>query len=133
MSRTNMDDFKKPDGHIDWNAYHEAEVQAGERCMRCRSNIFSFNLFSEDKSRGPRLCGSCKVMDQDEGEITHDDFIRCPHCGHQDRITDWDCDYGREKYEEGEHEVYCRECDKEFEITTHVSYSYTSPPMKKDE
>ena len=136
MSSFSIDDFKKPNGDIDWTAYHEAEVQAGERCMKCRSHIFA-SMFrgifgGKDREYGPQLCGSCKSLTDDEDhEVTHDDYIRCPHCGHLDQISDWDCDYYREKYEDGEHTVYCSECEKEYEITTHCSFSYTSPPMEK--
>jgi hypothetical protein len=68
-------------------------------------------------------------MDGDTGEVTHSDLIRCPRCTHLDRISDWDCDYGEEKYVDGEHSVYCSACNHEYQITTHCSYEYTSPPV----
>jgi DNA-directed RNA polymerase subunit RPC12/RpoP len=72
-------------------------------------------------------------MDEDPDEVMHDDLIRCPKCGHQDCISDWDCDYSEEKYSEGEHTVACGECEHEYVISTRVSYSYTSPPRDKAE
>lgn len=129
-----FEDFRKEDGDIDWKAYNEARVEAGEKCYRCGDTMIFAGIFSGlygAKEHVPKrtLCGSCKSMDKDSGEVTHDNMIRCPHCGHQSDISQWDCDYGEEKYTEGEHEVYCDGCTETFTIQTHVSYSYTSPPM----
>jgi len=133
----NIDDFRDEKGEIDWKAYRQAEIDTGERCYRCGDFIMlSFvcdivgSLFNrEPKTPQKRLCPSCKSLDEKTGdEVTHERYIRCPKCGHQDDITDWDCDWGREKYEEGDHEVTCNSCEYEFIITTNVSYSYTSPP-----
>lgn len=98
-------------------------VENGSSCYRCR-NLASY-LYPPGH---PVLCYSCKALDSDPDEVSHDDLVRCPKCGHLDKISDWDCDSNETKYSEGEHEVYCSECDHRYAIETHCSYSYTSPP-----
>jgi len=66
-------------------------------------------------------------------EVMHENYIRYPYCGYQDKISDWDCDYAEEKYEEGEHEVSCSKCNKSFTFVTRVDYCYFSPPMISEE
>lgn len=122
MARINYDDYRTANGH-DWTSYERARINNGELCERCGGFV---NLLGEPA--GHRVnCYSCCELDGDTGEVTHDDFIRCPKCGHLDRISDWDCDYGEEKYSEGEHAVSCGACEYTYTISTHVSYCYTSP------
>jgi len=111
-----MDDFKQPDGNTDWSAYTKAQVASGERCSKCGSYI----LFG---SGYPQECSPCKHLQDDKDEVTHDDLVRCPACGRTfDPRGD---DY--EVYSEGENDVTCPSCEREFTITTEVSYSFTSP------
>jgi len=124
-----MDDFKKADGRIDWNAYREYEVGIGKRCYQCGALIYVCHGRVQT-----RMCVSCKDLNEKhDRDVTHDDFVRCPRCGNRDKISDWDCDYGDEKYMDGEHEITCGECDHEYTITTHCSYCYTSPKMLTEE
>lgn len=119
-------DFANPDGSTDWDGYNKARVAAGEQCYRCGGMILS----------GPpckSLCWSCKEMDRDRGKVTHESYIRCPMCGHQDNISDWDCDSSEAKYSDGDHYVECSECDHEYMITTHALYEYTSPARDEEE
>lgn len=47
--------------------------------------------------------------------------VKCPYCGHEQEINH-DDGYG---YEEGEtHEQQCFECEKYFDFTTSISFSY---------
>lgn len=125
-----IDDFKNPDGSVDWVRYHAAQVASGEHCSQCRGLASYFHPPGH-----PTLCSSCQGLDKarDE-EVLHDDYIRCPKCGHLDKISEWDgCDSGDVMYGDGDHTVSCSECDHEYMITTHVSCSYTSPAMIKEE
>lgn len=128
-------DYEDDKGSIDWNAYHEAQAEAGEICYRCRKYLIFENLgatlFGKDgDTRRRRLCSDCKHMDGDTKEVRHEQYIRCPKCGHQMSVNDFDgADWGEMLYSEGRHDVYCDSCEHEFYITTHVSYTYESPPM----
>jgi len=123
-----INDYKLPDGGINWRAYREAEIACGDRCCLCQVYV-TFG----DTLGGPRLCHSCKSLEATVGEVSHDSHIRCPSCGHIEDITQWDCDSAEEKYEEGTHAVTCSRCEFEYEIETHVSYSYSSPPLLQSE
>lgn len=62
------------------------------------------------------------------GEVDSTDCeseIFCPYCGQIYEIDD-----AYELYEEGDHEVYCGNCDKNFRVTTNVSYHYDTERMK---
>jgi uncharacterized C2H2 Zn-finger protein len=118
-----MDDFKKEDGNIDWKAYREAQINAGEKCYRCEQYIPSY--FGTPKPYR-HLCNDCEELDTNHDEVNHDNLIRCPKCKHTFSIQDieaWEC------YEDGEHDLNCPECEHEFRIETSVSYSFTSPEL----
>jgi len=110
-------DYEDDKGNVDWKAYDAAQVAAGEKCEKCGTHIiFSKGFMAE--------CGNCKALSQDHGEVSHDGFIRCPRCGHSDYVHGNDYD---EIFEEGEHQFSCTECDYDFEISTHVSFTFDSP------
>ena len=114
-------DFEREDGSTDWDAYHKAEMANGDRCMTCGCYIIPI-VFQD--THGPRECNSCRNMISDDGEVSHDSRVRCPHCGKITKVDDL-AEYGI--YEEGELEMNCEECEKEFTVQVQVSYSYTSP------
>lgn len=64
------------------------------------------------------------------GEVSHGDYIRCPACGSRIVVHDGD---SYELLSDGEHEVMCNECEFEFEITTDVTYAFTSPARLEKE
>ena len=73
------------------------------------------------------MCYDCKSLENDKNEVEHDHFVRCPHC----RVAfDPIGDEGYEFYHDGEHEIYCHECDKQFTFITHVSFSFESPALE---
>lgn len=116
-----IDDFKKPDGGIDWDAYHKAEVANGERCYRCGG----FIMFGKGYRQ---VCHTCHSLDEDDGEVESQTFLRCPYCGHQHQI-DWE-----DGIHDGDsHTITCSECDKDYEITTRIEFYFTSPPRQKQE
>lgn len=119
----NIADFKDASGKVDWTAYHaasnrerQAEIDRGMWCYQCHAYI----IFSN----GHRTkCAQCNRLDGPE-EVRHDKFVRCPAC--VATFEPSDADY-YSLYRDGEHTVHCPHCSAEFEITTHVSYTFTSP------
>ena len=115
-----MDDYAvatKSGSSWDWAAYNAAKVANGEKCTCC--GAFMFNHHGS-----PQQCTDCNSMKDDTEELTHDTFIRCPKCGDH-----WS-PQASEDYEvfgDGEHDVCCGNCDHDFEVSTMVSYSFTSP------
>jgi hypothetical protein len=63
----------------------------------------------------------------DEIETTSDDSVICPYCGFDDPGAIGDLNL----FKEGETEMDCGACDKEFTISVSVSYAYES--KKKNE
>lgn len=119
MNYTRIDDHKKTDGSIDWSAYNAAKKRNGESCQKCGAYIVLGGGGS------PRTCHSCERLLKDE-EITHDKFIRCPKC--KKLWSPYDCEQ-YEVFTDGEHEISCYECDHTFEVSTHLSFSFTSPEL----
>lgn len=117
-------DFKDPEtGLTDWPRYRAAQVAAGEKCCECGCLLFGL----WDSRPGPRTCGECLGLRDDTGEVTHDSRVRCPQCR-----TVSEPDFERDCWTEGEHSYWCENCDHTFEISTAVSYSFTSPPVIPD-
>ena len=105
------------DGDVNWDSYHAAEKQNGESCQECDAYIFSPLGY-------PSSCNSCLDMARDNGEVTHEKYVRCPACNYH---IDPDDDY-YELFADGDNAVSCPECDYDFVASTYVSYSFTSPP-----
>lgn len=117
----NYKDFEGPDGKIDWSALRRAEVASGERCKQCDTFIWP-------ASPATQLCHDCRDFEANDGAVWHDHAIRCPNCGNVEHASErGECGV----YADGTHELYCYECEQDFEIETAVSYSFKSPPRKK--
>jgi DNA-directed RNA polymerase subunit RPC12/RpoP len=113
-----MQDYEK-EGKVDWKAFRKAQIQFGEICMSCGTYLFA--------KEGPVECYSCKELNSDKSSITHSRKLRCPKCRHTwDVADDWEMDI----WSEGEHDIYCPECEHEFEITTYVNYEFKSPAVE---
>lgn len=119
---------RKPDGSIDWEQNRKDEVAKGDRCKNpvCDAYIINLGLFG-NKVTHAQECGDCRTMNDDKKEVTHDNLLRCPKCGNKSAASEeWEAGI----YDENEKaNIYCVECDHEFEVETHCSYSFTSPPM----
>lgn len=110
------DSFKDAEGNVDWKALKTARIINGEICYSCGSIII--------REIGCKsLCVDCKALETDKDEVRHDSQIRCPKCKHIEDVVHLE-DY--EIYGEGEHSVWCSECDTEYEISTTVTYTFTS-------
>ncbi len=123
-----LDDFRKQDGQIDWDAYRQAEINEGKKCYKCGAYIMlsGISFFGRpERIAGPSLCMSCRSLPNKE-EITHESFIRCPKCGHSWNPRD---NENYEIYEDGDHNVCCPECDHDFEIFTSVTFTFRSPEL----
>lgn len=113
-----MDSFKDAAGHYDWAGYHNARKAAGEECYTCGGYI----VFA----KGYRTkCYSCEQLQEEKREVTHGHYVRCPKCRQTMSVHDDNYQW----YEEGTHDVSCHHCDHDFEITTRVEYSFTSPKL----
>ncbi len=113
-----MDDHRLPNGAVDWESYRKAQVNAGERCGRCHKFTFLGGQAS------PGLCAECHIMWQDDTSVDHSRRIRCPYCSHEMDVHD---DELYDLYTEDEHDVCCTICDQYFQVSTTVSYTFTSP------
>jgi hypothetical protein len=111
-----FEDYEDENGNIDWNSYHKAEVEVGERCMTCGESI----IFGKGY---PTECRNCKDI-QTEGTAHHNSRVRCPKCRHVWNPYDTE-DY--HVFEEGDHEIGCYECNHTFSVSTIVEYTFCSP------
>lgn len=125
MRHVSFADHKGTDGKIDWNAYNaasevarKADVDDGVYCYKCGMYI----IFG--RGSGRQLCQQCRGL-YESCEVTHDKLIRCPACSDTIRPSDDHYDL----YGDGEHQITCDECSHSFEVSTRVSYSFTSPAL----
>ncbi len=116
-----MNDFQDANGHIDFSAYHRAQVEAGDKCWSCGALI---NLLHTPGHRD--RCNACKEFDSDMGEVDHSTKIRCPHCGGISDASQHEWSIERE-----ENTVNCWHCDKDFVVKVTVTYTFTSPARGK--
>jgi hypothetical protein len=119
-----FDDYRQANGHVDWDAYREAQKRAGEACRRCgrRGRLI---VFPKDY---PTLCPECLDLDRPEA-VDHAHRIRCPKCRalmNPHELEDHDL------YAEGVHTVACG-CGRDFDVTTTVSYTFGSPAVDPDD
>lgn len=91
-------------------------------CPRCGGLRFYF------RSPAPEFCGDCMAMMQSVESVTHERRLRCPHCRHEKPIPDYE---GKE-YQEGDHDITCDECERDFEFITHIQYRWESPALKSE-
>ena len=120
-SFTRMDDYKTDDGHTDWRAYKAAQQRNGESCTGCGKYLAL-------PTGKPETCHQCDELKKPSESFSHDEYVRCPHCLHFWRPRDHET-YA--VFEDGEHDIYCHQCDKEFTVSTHISFSWTS--LTKDD
>lgn len=114
-----MEDFEDESGHIDWKAYEKAQKNNGDVCYQCGKYIIFGGKGYQTK------CNNCDKLKSSIQEIDHDSYIRCPFCA-ESWLVDWDSGI----HSDGEHQVSCNYCEKDFEISTRVSFSFTSPPLE---
>lgn len=113
-----MEQFRV-DGRIDWERYRKAQMAAGERCERC-GKLIVFGRIPYD------LCDECRHI-QEPGQLRHSSQIRCPVCRHHWSVGDHE---DADLFQDGDHGVSCEACGVEFEVSTRVSFTFTSPALK---
>ena len=119
MSSVSFKDFENERGDVNWAAYEKAQVANGDKCSVCGAHIMWGGKGHSER------CHQCKSMQDDGSELDHDNLLRCPRCGHS-----WNPGHDDDEwavYSDDTHDVCCSKCDYDFEITTTVSYSFTSP------
>lgn len=88
---------------------HEIWFPWDEKCFYCRQQEYDMTI---------------KASIQDgETEVTSEDKIYCPWCG--DALDGYDVE-SEVVYEEGEHEVTCPYCGKDFKVSTEIRYQYST-------
>lgn len=119
-------DKNDPTSDINWSEYNKVdkqyrayEISIGVYCYKCKNFIFSNTGYKT-------LCYSCENLINSKEEIRHDSFIRCPKCKNISNVCDIE-EY--HLYDDGEHNTTCGKCDHEFEVSTSISYSFTSPEL----
>jgi uncharacterized Zn-finger protein len=83
---------------------------------------------SSDSGRLAALKSASRTSD--DLELFRNKDPKCPHCGYVCRIADhewW------ELYDDGDHEVTCPSCDREFTVETCVSYSFSTNEQVRDD
>lgn len=118
-----LESFKKPNGFIDWDLLRNAEKNAGQRCFQC-------GQFIGRPAGHPSLCSECNALMKSTEAQQHSRLIRCPKCKHVFQASDFD---DGTIYEEDDTEITCPECEHDFTVTTHVSYTFTSPPIIEED
>ena len=116
----NFKDYRGATGYINWGDYYETQRETGEICYRCGSHITFSKGFSSC------VYPSCELLNNDSGDVDGKDFIRCPKCGHQESV--WDLD-NHDIFKDGEHSIFCEECNFEYVVKTFVSYNFESSAM----
>ena len=122
MSIIKIDDFNK-DGKVDWTAYHKARERNGDICTECGAHI----LWGKGI---PSKCNECNSISTDNGEVDHESRVRCPKCRYIWNPYDFE---QYKLYEDGTHDASCPECSHDFEVTTYVSYTFSSPEVLSKE
>jgi len=117
-----INDFIDKSRVVQWAQYKKAKRDAGEECYKCSG----FIPYHYTATPGPAMCGSCKNLENNPGQVFSERLVRCPTCSHQQEIDTYD-DYS--VYEEGEHEVMCNNCEEEYTISTSITYTFKSPRL----
>lgn len=94
-------------------------------CPRCGKHKIWFSW--------EKKCSYCKRQEYDmkikadilggETEVSNEDKVYCPWCG---EALNYDDAESEVLYEEGEHEMTCPYCDKEFRVSTEIRYQYST-------
>ena len=96
------------------------KVDRGEVCHGCGSPM----PFPNGE---PVRCWDCVGFTDDPRKVDHSELIRCPHCRKTERVDEMD--YPK-LYGDGEHVWSCVHCDKDYLVSTSVSFSVMSPALE---
>jgi hypothetical protein len=97
------------------------QEESGVVCRKCDA----FIIPNMARPPGyPALCHDCRALAENDGEVTSHTYVRCPACGATTSPLD-DGDYGLTL--DGACDTTCPECGHAFEVTTSITYTFTSP------
>lgn len=114
-------DFQDPTTkRVNWEAYHKAQIAAGEKCTQCGAFILPGKGY-------PSKCAACSSLESSPDEVYHHKEARCPACGETFDMFEHTQETEGNHLHDGDHEVTCPECSHEFQITTIVEWSFKSP------
>lgn len=85
--------------------------------------------YCEDCLKLKELNEARSSLNSENPDTFSNDYVICPYCG--DAISDEDLIDLPECYEDGQHEITCDECGREFEVITYVSYSWKTSRMRR--
>lgn len=131
MSDIKMVDRKdfEIDGKFDRNGYKKAQLANGDICELCADYLMI--------GRGiPQRCYKCKSLEAGTQPVRHKSVVRCPHCRHLitnffDFINDNELYHMYEPDNDEGSEVHCPNCEKQFPVITHISYTFESPEIEE--
>jgi DNA-directed RNA polymerase subunit RPC12/RpoP len=120
--RVNINDFLDEHNRVNWSAYRQAMRTTGETCSHCDG-------FISRPTGKPTVCAVCaadgKCIQLESGlQVQSTQWIRCPHCGHRFDPTNTEL---HQVYSEGQHEIWCVNCDQDFTVETQITRVYVSP------
>ena len=96
--------------------YDELAWTNGGYCNKC------FKLHNLEKIR--------ESIEEGEPDTFSGDYVVCPYCGAA--IDEADLIGYPELHEDGEHEITCKDCGKEFKVETMVSYDWETHKMEEE-
>lgn len=97
-----------------------------ERCGKEYSLAWMNRGLCEECFKKKKLEDVRQSIKEGEPDTFSSDYIICPYCGFAFE-PDFEDDY---LFEDGDHTYECEECDKEFTVTTMVSYSWETERME---
>lgn len=96
-------------------------------CPKCGRHHLGRRLLGDSPDS---VCGDCFGSDEPGVELTSSHAIRCPHCGEYHSEDLWEIDG---LYDEGDTDVTCYGCGKDFPVETCITYTFRSPALGEKE
>lgn len=99
-----------------------SETRLCERCVKPFKSCFSEAMCLRCSKEKALEDIQNRILSGEADSTDYEDDVICPWCG---EALEPDCEY-REFYEDGTHVMQCFSCEKEFTLSTSVSYSYST-------
>lgn len=100
---------------------------SGNLCVRCKKKMtfFAWETMCYQCKKEHALEIAVEAIKNGEEDIDtgSDDYVICPYCGNA-ISTDYGYEYFPEFFIDGDHELTCEECGKDFVLETSISYYY---------
>lgn len=100
---------------------------SGNLCERCKKKMTTFSwetmCYQCQKEHALEVAVEAIKNGEEDADTYSTDYVICPYCGNAIST-----DYGYEDFPElfidGDHELTCEECGKDFVLETSISYYY---------